>query len=66
VGIGLGLPIAAGLVLAQPKTFIARLVIPFGSLAALVGFAVIAGIAAAAIPAARAARLNPVEGVKAD
>jgi putative ABC transport system permease protein len=66
VGIGLGLPIAAGLVLAQPKTFIQRLVIPFGSLALLIGFAVVAGIVAAAIPAARAARLNPVEGVKAD
>jgi putative ABC transport system permease protein len=66
VGISLGLPIATVLVLVQPKTFIARLVFPVRLLLLLLGGSIVSGMAAAAVPAARAARLNPIEAVRTD
>jgi putative ABC transport system permease protein len=65
IGLGLGLPIGIALVLAQPSSFVGRLVIPWSRLGVVTLVTVGAGLLAAIIPAARAARMNPVETVKA-
>ncbi|MDW3219848.1 MAG: FtsX-like permease family protein [Acidimicrobiales bacterium] len=63
LGVVLGTVFGAAAVTVIPDTFISSVSIPVGTLAAYLALASIAGIAAAIIPARRAARLNVLEAI---
>ncbi|GJM37868.1 MAG: hypothetical protein DHS20C19_12350 [Acidimicrobiales bacterium] len=63
LGVVLGTVFGAAAVTVIPDTFISSVSIPVGTLASYLAMASIAGIAAAIIPARRAARLNVLEAI---
>lgn len=66
VGVGLGLAFGVATAVAIPDDIVARVSVPAGQIAALVGLAVVFGLLAAIFPAYRAGRMNVLDAIAAD